>query len=54
MQENHFTAASILPLIDLTRLNEHTTSKDIDDLVQKAQTYGLASICVFPSDLDFI
>ena len=54
MQKNHFTAAAILPLIDLTRLNDHTTASDIDKLVLKAQTYGVASVCVFPRDLDFI
>ena len=54
LQEKRFTAASILPLIDLTSLNDHTTLASIEKLVLRAQAYGVASVCVFPSDLDFI
>ena len=53
-QQTDFTAENILPFIDLTRLNEDTTAQDIDTLVLKALKFGVASVCVFPKDLDFI
>lgn len=53
-QQIDFTAKNILPFIDLTRLNEDTTAQDIDTLVHKALKFGVASVCVFPKDLDFI
>lgn len=41
-------AARILPLIDLTSLNEDDTEAKINTLVDQAIQYGVAAVCVSP------
>ncbi len=41
-------AARILPLIDLTSLNDDDTEAGIDTLVDKGMKYGVAAVCVYP------
>lgn len=41
-------AARILPLVDLTSLNDDDTEADIDKLVERAMKYGVAAVCVYP------
>lgn len=44
----------IWPLVDLTRLDEHASTPEIETLIQKAQQEHVAAICVFPRHLDWI
>lgn len=44
----------ILPLLDLTRLDEQATATEIEMLAAKAQQDSVAAICVFPRHLDWI
>lgn len=41
-------AARILPLIDLTSLNDDDTEAQIETLVDRGVKYGVAALCVYP------
>ncbi|MGI9437514.1 MAG: deoxyribose-phosphate aldolase [Geminicoccaceae bacterium] len=42
-------AARILPLVDLTSLNDDDTEERINTLVDRAMAKGVAAVCVYPS-----
>lgn len=42
-------AARILPLIDLTSLNDGDTEADIDQLIDRGMEYGVAAVCINPN-----
>ncbi len=41
-------AARVLPLLDLTSLNEGDSDADIVRLCRRASTYGTAAVCIWP------
>lgn len=54
-QENSILSPDgIIPLIDLTLLDNNATRKEIHDLAMKANQNHVAAICVLPSQLDYI
>ncbi len=44
----------IFSLVDLTRLDEHASTEDIEQLVTTAHSEHVAAICVFPQHLQII
>ena len=42
-------AARILPLIDLTSLNDGDTEADINKLIDRGIKYGVAAVCIIPN-----